>query len=65
MVNTVARAMSSRLDPAVVVTPAGLPAQPLVVPQALALRVSPARQRVVQLVLAVAVPPVLLVAVAR
>ena len=65
MVNTVARAMSSRLDLAVVVTPAGLPAQPLVVPQALALRVRPAQPLVVQLVLALAVPPVLLVAVAR
>jgi hypothetical protein len=36
-----------------------------VVPQALALRVRPAQPLVVQLVLALAVPPVLLVAVAR
>ena len=54
VVNTVARAMLSRRDLAAVVTPAVLPAPPLVALLARALRVLVVQQPVAQLVLALA-----------
>jgi hypothetical protein len=61
VVNTVARAMSSRRDPAAVVTPAVLLAPPLVALLARALRAPAAQQPVAQLDLALADQPVRLV----